>query len=117
MFWLRACCLLVLAALTGCAGLGPVSPPAPDSRFRELARLVGTDPESGPGFAAELAAYRAEGPNRGIHTAGHQLLRCRKEGVGTAGVQGCSSHQSVISGDRASHSALAPLCSAIDRLN
>jgi hypothetical protein len=60
MSWLRACCLLVLAALTGCAGLGPVSPPAPDSRFRELARLVGTDPESGPGFAAELAAYRAD---------------------------------------------------------
>ena len=64
-----------------------------------------------------LAAHGAEGPNRGIHSAGHQLLRCRKEGVGTAGVQGCSSHQSVMSRDRASHSALAPLCSAIDRLN
>ena len=64
-----------------------------------------------------LAAHGAEGPNRGIHTARHQLLRCRKEGVGTAGVQGCSGHQSVMSGDRASHSALAPPCSAIDRLN
>ena len=54
-----------------------------------------------------LASDGAESPNRRIHTTGHQLLRSRKEGVGTAGVQSCSGHQSVMNRDRASHSALA----------